>query len=182
MNTIYYEHNGRTYCLAPHLDLEQVLELEGLAIKDVRILSDEDIAKMCEAPLEELRGRKNAQINDETSDAITGGFSFTFNSELLQFSYDECDQQNFADTANSVLLNSLNKQEACFPILWKGWRKSAEAQEQGKGEYVQLELSGEQFIELYKEALAHKTRLLALASQRKIAVKNAQSKEELDAI
>ena len=166
-------------CVDPHLELEQVLELEGLKKEDVKVLSDTEIAKMRETPLEEVKAGKAAQINDATNAAIIAGFFFSFNGEELRFSYDVYDQQNFADTANWILLNMLNKQETdCLFILWNGWRKSGNE----KGESVRLELSAEQFVTLYKEALAHKTKHLELAAQRKKAVKNAQSQEELDAI
>ena len=93
--------------------------------------------------LDEVKARKLAAIDAETSAAIMAGFECevtppdTGTPELLHFSYDEFDQQNFADAAISMQLASAS---GGIPTTtpWNAYRNHTA---DSKGELVILQLT-----------------------------------------
>lgn len=104
-----------------------------------------------------------ARIDAETSAAILAGFDYAVDGELLHFSYDAFDQQNFADTANACLLQKSGAPGLPAGVTWNAYKAG--------GELVQLELSADAFLALYTAgALAHKAACMAAGGQRKAAL------------
>lgn len=141
--------------------------------------------KKCPMPtLDEVKARKLTAIDAETSAAIMAGFECeatppdTGQPELLHFSYDECDQQNFADAAISMQLASAS---GAIPTStpWNAYRNHTE---DSKGELVILNLTAQTFLPIYAAALNHKAAQMAIGGQRKAAVAAAQTVEEVEAI
>jgi hypothetical protein len=91
---------------------------------------------------ENLKARRDRQVNEETSQAILAGFDH----EGLHYPYDSFEQQNFADTANLVLAGEPG------PFTWRAFDASGE---------VALSLSPDEFMAIYKKALEHKAEKLA---------------------
>lgn len=134
--------------------------------------------------LDEVKARKLAAIDAETSAAIMAGFECevtppdTGTPELLHFSYDEFDQQNFADAAISMQLASAS---GGIPTTtpWNAYRNHTA---DSKGELVILQLTAETFLPIYAAALNHKAAKMAEGGQRKAAVAAAQTVEDVEAI
>lgn len=104
-----------------------------------------------------------ARIDAETSAAILAGFDYMVDGEVLHFSYDAFDQQNFADTANACLLQKSGASGLPESVTWNAYRAN--------GELVQLALSSDAFLMLYTAgALAHKAACMADGGQRKAAL------------
>lgn len=135
-------------------------------------------------PLDEVKARKLAAIDAETSAAIMAGFECvvtppdTGTPELLHFSYDEFDQQNFADAAISMQLASAS---GGIPTTtpWNAYRNHTA---DSKGELVILQLTAETFLPIYAAALNHKAANMAEGGRRKAAVAAAQTVEDVEAI
>lgn len=136
-------------------------------------------------PLETVMERKLAAIDAETSAAIMAGFTCeatppdTGQPELLHFSYDEFDQQNFADAALSMQLATAAGGAIPTSTPWNAYRKHTA---DSKGELVILHLTAETFLPIYAAALQHKAAKMAEGGQRKAAAAAAQTVEELEAI
>lgn len=136
-------------------------------------------------PLETVKTRKLASIDAETSAAILAGFTCeatppdTDTPELLHFSYDEFDQQNFADAAVSMQLAAASGGAIPTATPWNAYRNHTE---DSKGELVILQLTAETFVPIYAAALQHKAAKMADGGQRKAAVTAAQTVEEVEAI
>lgn len=136
-------------------------------------------------PLETVKARKIATIDAETSAAILAGFTCeatppdTDMPELLHFSYDEFDQQNFADAAVSMQLAEASGGAIPTATPWNAYRNHTE---DSKGELVILQLTAETFVPIYAAALQHKAAKMADGGQRKAAVVAAQTVEEVEAI
>lgn len=134
--------------------------------------------------LDEVKARKLAAIDAETSAAIMAGFECevtppdTGTPELLHFSYDEFDQQNFADAAISMQLASAS---GGIPTTtpWNAYRNHTA---DSKGELVILQLTAETFLPIYAAALNHKAAEMAEGGRRKAAVAAAQTVEDVEAI
>lgn len=110
---------------------------------------------------EEARRLKLAEIDTETQQAIFGGFDYEIGGELLHFSYDSFDQQNFADTANACLMKQAGAEGLPDAITWNAYRH-------GSGELVRLELMAGEFLELYaRGALNHKAACMAAGGAKK---------------
>ena len=135
--------------------------------------------------LENVKARKLANIDAETSAAIMAGFTCeatppdTGRPELLHFSYDEFDQQNFADAAVSMQLATAAGGAIPTSTPWNAYRKHTA---DSKGELVILQLTAETFVPIYAAALQHKAAKMAEGGQRKAAVTAAQTVEEVEAI
>lgn len=135
--------------------------------------------------LENVKARKLVAIDAETSTAIMAGFECeatppdTGTPELLHFSYDEFDQQNFADAALSMQLATASAGVIPTATPWNAYRGHTE---DSKGELVILHLTAETFLPIYAAALNHKATKMAEGGQRKAAVATAQTVEEVDAI
>lgn len=137
-----------------------------------------------EARLLQWKEQKIAQIDTETSAAILAGFECeatppdTGTPELLHFSYDEFDQQNFADAALSMQLVTTS---GGIPTTtpWNAYRNHTA---DSKGDLVILQLTAETFLPIYAAALNHKAAKMAEGGQRKAAVAAAQTVEDVEAI
>ena len=135
-------------------------------------------------PLSEIKARKLAAIDAETSAAILAGFECeatppdTGVPELLHFSYDEFDQQNFADAALSMQLVATSG-DIPTSTPWNAYRGHTA---DSKGELVILNLTAETFLPIYAAALNHKATQMAIGGQRKAAVAAAQTVEDVEAI
>ena len=120
---------------------------------------------------ENVKARSLERIDKNTSDKIFAGFEYTIDSEELHFSYDQLDQQNFADTANACLLL---KTGASLPntVTWNGYRST--------GELVRLELDADGFLMLYTAgALVHKATQMEIGGQRKALIEKCTTVEEI---
>lgn len=114
-----------------------------------------DAAEIARAEL----NAKISQIDFETSQAIMAGFDYEIRNREYHFSYDEHDQQNFADTANACLLKRCGAPGLPDQVTWNGYED---------GELVRLELSADEFIALYTGgALAHKNACMTEGGRRK---------------
>ena len=135
--------------------------------------------------LDNVKARKLASIDAETSAAIMAGFEClatppdTGTPELLHFSYDEFDQQNFADAALSMQLATASAGVIPTTTPWNAYRNHTA---DSKGDLVILQLTAETFLPIYAAALNHKATKMAEGGQRKAAVATAQTVEEVDAI
>lgn len=135
--------------------------------------------------LENVKARKLAAIDSETSSAILAGFTCeatptdTGKSELLYFSYDEFDQQNFADAAMAMQLASVSDGSIPTSTPWNAYRNHTA---ENKGELVILNLTAETFVPIYAAAMQHKAINMAEGGRRKAAVAAAQTKEEVESI
>lgn len=129
--------------------------------------------------------QKVAQIDAETSSAIMAGFECestppdTGTPELLHFSYDAFDQQNFADAAVSMQLATVSDGGIPTTTPWNAYRNHTA---DSKGDLVILQLTAETFLPIYATALNHKATKMAEGGQRKAAVAAAQTVEEVEAI
>ena len=134
--------------------------------------------------LDNVKARKLVAIDAETSSAIMAGFECevtppdTDVPEILHFSYDEFDQQNFADAALSMQLVAASG-DIPTTTPWNAYRNHTP---DSKGELVILQLTAETFLPIYAAALNHKATKMAEGGQRKAAVATAQTVEEVDAI
>ena len=135
--------------------------------------------------LPNVQARKLASIDAETSAAIMAGFECevtppdTGTPELLHFSYDEFDQQNFADAAVSMQLTTASAGGIPTTTPWNAYRNHTA---DSKGDLVILQLTAETFLPIYTAALNHKATKMAEGGQRKAAVAAAQTVEEVKAI
>lgn len=129
--------------------------------------------------------QKVAQIDAQTSSAIMAGFECeatppdTNVPELLHFSYDEFDQQNFADAAVSMQLATASDGVIPTATPWNAYRNHTV---DSKGDLVILQLTAETFLPIYAAALNHKATKMAEGGQRKAAVAVAQTVEEVEAV
>lgn len=164
---------------------DQVAPYVDLWAKEKKRLDNEAAAAEAEYnSLPNVKARKLAAIDAETSAAIMAGFECeatppdTGVPELLHFSYDSFDQQNFADAAVSMQLATAS---GAIPTAtpWNAYRNHTEG---SKGDLVILQLTAETFVPIYSAALTHKATKMAEGGTRKAAVEAAQTVEELEAI
>lgn len=149
-----------------------------------RLTAEAAAAEEAYNSLENVKARKLTAIDAETSAAILAGFECeatppdTGTPELLHFSYDEFDQQNFADAALSMQLVTTSG-DIPTSTPWNAYRGHTA---DSKGELVILHLTAETFLPIYAAALNHKATQMAIGGQRKAAVAAAQTVEEVEAI
>ena len=149
-----------------------------------RLTAEAAAAEEAYNSLENVKARKLATIDAETSAAILAGFECeatppdTGTPELLHFSYDEFDQQNFADAALSMQLVTTSG-DIPTATPWNAYRGHTA---DSKGELVILQLTAETFLPIYAAALNHKATQMAIGGQRKAAVAAAQTVEDVEAI
>ncbi len=134
--------------------------------------------------LEELRKEKIAVIDAQTSAAILAGFDYEIDTgnhlELLHFSYDVFDQQNFVDTANVASLVLSGTPGLPQGVIWNAYRNWTS---QNGGELVRLTLDPVGFLNLYTGgALVHKAMQMEIGGQRKAAAIAAITPEDLEMI
>ena len=149
-----------------------------------RLTAEAAAAEEAYNSLENVKARKLATIDAETSAAILAGFECeatppdTGTPELLHFSYDEFDQQNFADAALSMQFVTTSG-DIPTATPWNAYRNHTA---DSKGELVILQLTAETFLPIYAAALNHKATKMAEGGQRKAAVEAAQTVKEVEAI
>ena len=150
-----------------------------------RLTAEAAAAEEAYNSLENVKARKLTAIDAETSAAILAGFECeatppdTGVPELLHFSYDEFDQQNFSDAALSMQLAAAAGGAIPTATPWNAYRNHTA---DSKGELVILNLTAETFLPIYAAALNHKAAKMAEGGQRKAAVAAAQTVEEVEAI
>ena len=160
-------------------------QTEPREMKDLGPLPDGAMLDRPEKPLEQVKADKLLTIDAETSAAILAGFqceatpSDTGRPELLHFSYDGFDQQNFSDAALSMQLAAAAGGAIPTSTPWNAYRGYTAG---SKGELVILQLTAETFVPIYAAALQHKAAKMAEGGQRKAAVAAAQTVEEVEAI
>jgi hypothetical protein len=134
-------------------------------------------------PIDELRTAALSRIDSATSSAILTGFEYEIEmsegKEVLHFSYLIEDQQNFSDTFNGIAMKKLMGFENLPETIdWNGWRNHTA---NFKGELVVLTLTPDDFLNLYTQgALVHKQTHLETGKQRKKAIENASSVDEIN--
>lgn len=110
--------------------------------------------------------QQQSVIDAETSAAIIAGFDYVVGDDVLHFSYDIFDQQNFADTANACILAMQGLPGLPQTVTWSGYRMDA----QGKN-MVRVALTAQEFLALYVGgALAHKATQMEIGGARKAAL------------
>lgn len=150
-----------------------------------RLTAEAAAAEEAYNSLENVKARKLTAIDAETSAAILAGFECeatppdTGVPELLHFSYDEFDQQNFSDAALSMQLAAAAGGAIPTATPWNAYRNHTA---DSKGELVILNLTADTFLPIYAAALTHKATQMAVGGQRKAAVAVAQTVEEVKAI
>lgn len=150
-----------------------------------RLTAEAAAAEEAYNSLENVKARKLAVIDAETSAAILAGFECeatppdTGVPELLHFSYDSFDQQNFADAAVSMQLATASDGGIPTTTPWNAYRNHTA---DSKGDLVILQLTAETFLPIYAAALNHKATKMAEGGQRKAAVAAAQTVEDVGAI
>lgn len=164
---------------------EQVVPFVALWEEEKRRLEAEAAAaEEAYNSLENVKARKLATIDAQTSSAIMAGFECeatppdTGEPEMLHFSYDSFDQQNFADAAVSMQLAAAG---GSIPTTtpWNAYRNHTA---DSKGDLVILELTAATFTPIYAAALQHKAAKMAEGGKRKAAVAAAQTVEDVKAI
>ena len=165
---------------------EQVVPYVALWEEEKRRLEAEAAAaEEAYNSLENVKARKLSAIDAETSSAIMAGFECeatppdTGTPELLHFSYDSFDQQNFADAAVSMQLSTASDGGIPTTTPWNAYRNHTA---DSKGDLVILQLTAETFLPIYAAALNHKATKMAIGGQRKAAVAAAQTVEDVEAI
>ena len=150
-----------------------------------RLTAEAAAAEEAYNSLENVKARKLASIDAETSAAIMAGFECEATPpdantpELLHFSYDSFDQQNFADAAVSMQLATASDGGIPTTTPWNAYRNHTA---DSKGDLVILQLTAETFLPIYTAALNHKATKMAEGGQRKAAVAAAQTVEDVGAI
>lgn len=120
---------------------------------------------------ENVAARKLTAIDAATTAAITAGFDYHVNGEVLHFSYDSSDQQNFADSANVAMLSATGLTGLPASVTWNAYKNWTP--ETG-GELVRLNFGPADFLNLYVGgALAHKAAKMQEGGARKAAVGEA---------
>ena len=158
---------------------------EGMRTVYRPLYTDSNNPQHVEPTLDEVKASKLATIDAQTSSAIMAGFECeatppdTNTLELLHFSYDSFDQQNFADAAVSMQLATASDGGIPTTTPWNAYRNHTA---DSKGDLVILQLTAETFLPIYAAALNHKATKMAEGGQRKAAVQAAKTKEEVEAI
>lgn len=125
--------------------------------------------------LEEVKDGALNRVDHATSEEILGGFDYEINKETLHFSYDQFDQQNFADTANACLIAKLGDPGVPESINWNAYKAN--------GDLVRLSLDREAFKALYKQAiLGHKAAVMEKGGLRKAQVEAAETAQAVEAL
>lgn len=158
---------------------------EGMRAVYRPLYRDSNNPQHVEPTLDEVKSSKLSAIDAETSSAIMAGFECettppdTGTPEMLHFSYDSFDQQNFADAAVSMQLATASDGGIPTTTPWNAYRNHTA---DSKGDLVILQLTAETFLPIYAAALNHKATKMAEGGQRKAAVAAAQTVEDVEAI
>lgn len=134
--------------------------------------------------LEDWKEEARRRIDAATSAAILAGFECEATPpdagepEMLHFSYDSFDQQNFADASLSMQLATASG-DIPTATPWNAYRNWTP---DSGGELVVLQLNAENFLPIYAAALNHKAARMAEGSERKAALEAADSVEAVQAL
>lgn len=171
--------NGEAWELVEnHKDEEGYLNGEPYKIKDYGPYP-EGFSLTPPAPppptLEEARAAAVAQVDAYTSKSILAGFDYEFAGELLHFSYDSFDQQNFSDSANIATRVMAGEPGLPQTVTWNAYTS--------EGSLMRLELGPAEFISLYtRGALGHKAACMEHGGQLKAAIAAASDVEAVQNI
>ena len=125
--------------------------------------------------LEEQKDETRRRIDRETLAAIEAGFVYAVNGANYRFSYDQFDQQNFADTAGACLMAQSGIRGLPESVTWNAYDEA--------GDLARLTFTPAEFLALYAGgALLHKAAKMDEGGTRKLAVDAAATAEELLAI
>lgn len=125
--------------------------------------------------LDELKTAKKAQIDAETSAAITSGFDYAVDGVTYHFSYALDDQQNFSDTANVCIMKQAGMPGLPDSVMWNAYTVPG-------GELERLTFDASGFLALYAGgAMRHKNGTMQRGGERKAAVEAATTAEEVEA-
>ena len=124
--------------------------------------------------LDELKTAKKAQIDAETSAAITSGFDYVVDGVTYHFNYDTFGQQNFADTANVCLMKQSGMPGLPDSVTWNAYTPG--------GELERLTFDASGFLALYAGgAMKHKNETMQRGGERKAAVEAAATADVITA-
>ena len=125
--------------------------------------------------LDELKTAKKAQIDAETSAAITSGFDYAVDGVTYHFSYALDDQQNFSDTANVCIMKQAGMPGLPDSVMWNAYTVPG-------GELERLTFDASGFLALYAGgAMRHKNGTMQRGGERKAVVEAATTPEEVEA-
>lgn len=111
--------------------------------------------------------RKNL-LGTDCQEVILGGFDFTINHELFHFSYDQEAQLNFQDTMRLFDNNMVES------VKWTVTQN---------GEKKRIELTKEQFNQVYMQSVKHKLDTIAHYRDELVPLlEQVQTEEQLEAI
>jgi len=129
--------------------------------------------------IENVISRTLEKINIYCSNCILSGFDYKVNDEVLHFSYDAFDQQNFGDTFNGIMLKkTMGIEYIPDSIEWNCYRNYSETY---KDDLVRLVLDVNSFIDIYVNgALIHKKNYMDICGNYKKIIKECTSKEEIE--
>ena len=138
------------------------------------------IVRIPDPTLEEIRTRALSRVDAVTSSNILAGFDHEIDGVMLHFSYDAFDQQNFADTANVATLAMNGVAGLPTSITWNAY---SDYTEETGGNLVRIEFEAADFLALYTQgALVHKATQMELGGQRKEAINDCGSIEEINTL
>lgn len=124
-------------------------------------------------PLSEVKEGALSRVDNATSSEILAGFDYEVEGQILHFSYDQFDQQNFADTANACLIAKMGDTTVPDAVTWNAYKES--------GELVRLNLTRETFEGLYKAAIfTHKASVMEKGGVRKAQIDACKSAEAVE--
>lgn len=179
-----YTYNGETY-LAEYEVRNAIYKAEKTALPQEINAEDwkrfgvtyteEDDPLPVPPSLAEEKTNALGRVDNATSAEILAGFDYEIEGEILHFSYDQFDQQNFADTANACLIAKMGDTTVPDAITWNAYKES--------GELVRLNVTRADFEGLYKAAiLMHKAAVMEKGGKRKAQVEAAKSVEAIQAL
>lgn len=179
-----YTYNGETY-LAEYEVRNAIFKAEKTALPQEINAEDwkrfgvtyteEDDPLPVPPSLAEEKTNALGRVDNATSAEILAGFDYEIEGEILHFSYDQFDQQNFADTANACLIAKMGDTTVPDAITWNAYKES--------GELVRLNVTRADFEGLYKAAIfTHKAAVMEKGGKRKAQVEAAKSVEAIQAL
>lgn len=179
-----YTYNGVTY-LAEYEVRNAIFKSENTALpqeinaedwKRFGVTYTEEADPLPVPPsLSEVKEGALGRIDNATSAEILAGFDYEVEGQMLHFSYDQFDQQNFADTANACLIAKMGDKTVPDAITWNAYKES--------GELVRLNITREAFEGLYKAAIfMHKAAVMEKGGKRKAQVDACKSAEAIETL
>lgn len=169
-----------------HIEMAADWEFPGSELAPEEVVRGSDgklylASELPEPSINEVKADALRKVDAITSDLILAGFDYetdpgTGTPEVLHFSYDSFDQQNFADSAIAMQLGSTVSDAIPTSTPWNAYRDYTP--ETG-GELIVLQLTAETFLPLYSTALTHKATKMAEGSSRKALIESATSIKQI---